>query len=138
MNKLTVVNFDCASNFCLEICHFRFTKFPKALVEAINQFIPTSTINCQLCRLNVIDSIFRTRNIECHLLSPEDIKQLCPLLKTDDLVGGLWIPGDGVGDPYLTCTTLLDEAKKNGFTFLFLTFYHFFALKLNFVEKRGY
>lgn len=32
----------------------------------------------------------------------------------DDLFGGLWIPGDGVGDPYETCISLVEEAKKMG------------------------
>lgn len=38
----------------------------------------------------------------------------CPLLNIDDLKGGLWIPGDGVGDPYQTCISLVNEAKRLG------------------------
>ncbi|XP_076169845.1 pyruvate dehydrogenase phosphatase regulatory subunit, mitochondrial [Ptiloglossa arizonensis] len=53
-------------------------------------------------------------NIECHLVSPKEIQEICPLLRVDDLVGGLWIPGDGVGDPYQICLTLIGEAKKKG------------------------
>ncbi|XP_023244971.1 pyruvate dehydrogenase phosphatase regulatory subunit, mitochondrial [Copidosoma floridanum] len=53
-------------------------------------------------------------NIECHLVTPEEIKSICPLLKVDDLYGGLWIPGDGVGDPYEICLTLVREAVKQG------------------------
>lgn len=37
-----------------------------------------------------------------------------PLLNVDDLKGGLWIPGDGVGDPYETCISLVNEAKRMG------------------------
>lgn len=58
--------------------------------------------------------IFRLHNIECHLVSPQQAQELCPLLRVDDLVGGLWMPGDGVGDPYQTCLTLMVEAKKKG------------------------
>lgn len=57
---------------------------------------------------------FRSLNIECHLVSPQEISNICPLVKTDDLYGGLWIPGDGVGDPYQICLTLIEEAKKEG------------------------
>ncbi|XP_011494502.1 PREDICTED: pyruvate dehydrogenase phosphatase regulatory subunit, mitochondrial isoform X2 [Ceratosolen solmsi marchali] len=53
-------------------------------------------------------------NTECHLVTPEEIKELCPLLKVDDLNGGLWIPGDGVADPYQICLTLMGEAIKKG------------------------
>ncbi|KAF7265881.1 hypothetical protein GWI33_020628 [Rhynchophorus ferrugineus] len=52
--------------------------------------------------------------IDCELLTPTQCKDKCPLLNTDDLIGGLWIPGDGVGDPYLTCLSLVSEAKKLG------------------------
>jgi glycine/D-amino acid oxidase-like deaminating enzyme len=27
------------------------------------------------------------------LLSPEEIKEYCGLIRTDDLIGGLWVPG---------------------------------------------
>ncbi|XP_023287737.1 pyruvate dehydrogenase phosphatase regulatory subunit, mitochondrial isoform X2 [Orussus abietinus] len=59
-----------------------------------------------------------SRDIECYLVSPEDMQKLCPLLKVDDLVGGLWIPGDGVGDPYRTCLTLMSEAEQLGVSIL--------------------
>ncbi|XP_043248408.1 pyruvate dehydrogenase phosphatase regulatory subunit, mitochondrial [Colletes gigas] len=53
-------------------------------------------------------------NIECHLVTPKEVQEICPLLRVDDLVGGLWIPDDGVGDPYQICLTLIGEAKKKG------------------------
>lgn len=54
------------------------------------------------------------RDIECHLVTPSEAQELCPLLRVDDLIGGIWIPGDGVTDPYQTCLTLIDEARKKG------------------------
>ncbi|XP_065162153.1 pyruvate dehydrogenase phosphatase regulatory subunit, mitochondrial isoform X2 [Atheta coriaria] len=53
-------------------------------------------------------------NIECDLLTPEECKEKCPLINIDDIVGGLWIPGDGVGDPYKICLSILGEAQKQG------------------------
>ncbi|XP_046467486.1 pyruvate dehydrogenase phosphatase regulatory subunit, mitochondrial isoform X1 [Neodiprion pinetum] len=53
-------------------------------------------------------------NIECELISAEDVTQLCPMLRVDDLAGALWIPGDGVGDPYQTCISLITEAQEKG------------------------
>jgi glycine/D-amino acid oxidase-like deaminating enzyme len=52
------------------------------------------------------------------LVSPEEIQNLCPLLYVDDLIGGLWIPGDGVGDPYQICRTLIQEAQQKGIVHL--------------------
>lgn len=54
------------------------------------------------------------REIDCELVTPSECKKLCPLLNIDDIYGGLWIPGDGVADPYETCTTLIKQAQKNG------------------------
>ncbi|KAJ8922390.1 hypothetical protein NQ315_004335 [Exocentrus adspersus] len=52
--------------------------------------------------------------INCELLTPEQCKQKCPLISIDDIVGGLWIPEDGVGDPYEICMTIVNEAKAMG------------------------
>jgi len=48
------------------------------------------------------------------LVTPEDAKRLCPLITVDDLQGGLWLPGDGVGDPYQICLSLVRGAKEGG------------------------
>uniref|UniRef100_T1IHI3 Pyruvate dehydrogenase phosphatase regulatory subunit, mitochondrial n=1 Tax=Strigamia maritima TaxID=126957 RepID=T1IHI3_STRMM len=53
-------------------------------------------------------------NIDCDLVSPEEIKKLCPLIRTDDLQGGLYVPADGVGDPVKTCKILIQEATGKG------------------------
>ncbi|XP_066592001.1 pyruvate dehydrogenase phosphatase regulatory subunit, mitochondrial isoform X2 [Prorops nasuta] len=55
-----------------------------------------------------------SRNIECYLVTPKEIQDICPLLETSDLAGGLWIPGDGVGDSHKICLALVNEAKKRG------------------------
>ncbi|KAK9871456.1 hypothetical protein WA026_012830 [Henosepilachna vigintioctopunctata] len=55
-------------------------------------------------------------NIECELLSPEECKKKCSLLNVDDLIGGIWIAEDGVGDSYKVCNSLLHEAIKMGVT----------------------
>ncbi|XP_044734678.1 pyruvate dehydrogenase phosphatase regulatory subunit, mitochondrial isoform X2 [Chrysoperla carnea] len=50
-------------------------------------------------------------NIDCELVTPERCHELCPIIKVDDIEGALWIPGDGVGDPYKICVTLIKQAK---------------------------
>jgi glycine/D-amino acid oxidase-like deaminating enzyme len=59
-------------------------------------------------------SLHRSWNIDCELVTPEEAKRLCPLIAVDDLQGGLWIPGDGVGDPYQICLSLISAAKEGG------------------------
>ncbi|XP_063227263.1 pyruvate dehydrogenase phosphatase regulatory subunit, mitochondrial isoform X2 [Bacillus rossius redtenbacheri] len=53
-------------------------------------------------------------DIECELVSPEQARERCPLISIEDLQGGLWIPGDGVGDPSKICTALVSAARKAG------------------------
>lgn len=52
--------------------------------------------------------------IDCELLTPQQCKEKCSLINIDDIVGGLWIPEDGVGDPYEICLTVVNEARKMG------------------------
>ena len=37
--------------------------------------------------------------LECELLTPAQALERYPVLHTDDLVGGIWLPGDGVPGP---------------------------------------
>lgn len=55
-------------------------------------------------------------------MSPEEASKLCPILRVDDIIGALWIPDDGVGDPYQICLTLIGEAVKKGIVIICLTY----------------
>ena len=46
------------------------------------------------------------RGVECEIVTPDRISELCPLVRTDDLLGGLWIPGDCVANPFEICVAL--------------------------------
>ncbi|KAM7348317.1 pyruvate dehydrogenase phosphatase regulatory subunit, mitochondrial [Cochliomyia hominivorax] len=50
--------------------------------------------------------------IPSEVLTPEQCKEKCPLIDIKDLMGGLWIPEDGVCDPQLVCQSFLEEAKR--------------------------
>ena len=53
-------------------------------------------------------------NLECKILNPDQVKQYCGLVNTDDLIGGLWVPGDGVANPHEICLALGLEAMEKG------------------------
>ncbi len=38
-------------------------------------------------------------DLECELLTPEQAGERYPLLETSDLLGGIWLPGDGTANP---------------------------------------
>ena len=58
----------------------------------------------------------RAFNIDCEVLTPTQCKELCPLIETSDIRGGLFIPRDGVADPLKLSKTLISEAMKRGVT----------------------
>lgn len=47
-------------------------------------------------------------------MNPEQCKEICPIIDTKDILGGLWIPEDGVGKSYLVCQSLMKEAQRMG------------------------
>ncbi|XP_046665146.1 pyruvate dehydrogenase phosphatase regulatory subunit, mitochondrial isoform X1 [Homalodisca vitripennis] len=52
--------------------------------------------------------------IECHLVTPAEAQSLCSIIQVDDIKGGLWVPGEGVCNPYDICNSLLQLAKNKG------------------------
>jgi len=52
--------------------------------------------------------------IKCEIVDPQKAKELCPLIRIDDIKGALWIPEDGVADSYKICLSLLEAAKQKG------------------------
>jgi len=52
--------------------------------------------------------------IEFEWLSPADIAARVPVLRTDDLAGGVWIPGDGKANPTDLTQSLARGARSGG------------------------
>ena len=54
--------------------------------------------------------------IDCELLSARAAAERYPLLRTDDLAGALWLPGDGRADPVDLTAALARGARQRGAT----------------------
>jgi 4-methylaminobutanoate oxidase (formaldehyde-forming) len=52
--------------------------------------------------------------LECELLTPAQALDRWPLLRTDDLVGALWLPGDGTANPTDVTQALARGARRGG------------------------
>jgi 4-methylaminobutanoate oxidase (formaldehyde-forming) len=52
--------------------------------------------------------------LECSLLSPAEALEKYPLLRTDDLLGALWLPGDGTANPTDLTQALARGARQGG------------------------
>ena len=52
--------------------------------------------------------------VECHLIDREEIAERVPIMRTDDLQGGIWLPGDGKANPADLCMSLAKGARNRG------------------------
>lgn len=52
--------------------------------------------------------------VECHEISPADAGDKYPVMRTDDLAGAIWLPGDGKANPADLCMSLARGARKRG------------------------
>ena len=52
--------------------------------------------------------------VECHVISPSEAGERYPVMRTDDLQGALWLPGDGKANPADLCMSLAKGARNRG------------------------
>ncbi len=57
-------------------------------------------------------------DLECELLTPQQALDRHPLLAIDDLVGAIWLPGDGTANPTDVTQALARGARRGGVTIL--------------------
>ncbi len=56
----------------------------------------------------------RSFGVECHEISPAEAGERFPVMRTDDLQGALWLPGDGKANPADLCMSLAKGARLRG------------------------
>ncbi|MEM7091880.1 MAG: FAD-dependent oxidoreductase [Actinomycetota bacterium] len=61
-------------------------------------------------------SMASTCGVEIHQIDFDEAVERAPLLRTDDLVGALWIPHDGIASPVDTTMALAKGARQQGAT----------------------
>jgi glycine/D-amino acid oxidase-like deaminating enzyme len=54
--------------------------------------------------------------VECHEISPAEAGERVPVMRTDDLHGAIWLPGDGKANPADLCMSLAKGARNRGVT----------------------
>ncbi|OGL13847.1 MAG: FAD-dependent oxidoreductase [Candidatus Rokubacteria bacterium RIFCSPLOWO2_12_FULL_71_19] len=59
-------------------------------------------------------SLARAYGIEAEVIGLEEARALYPLMRTDDLVGAVWIPGDGKANPADITQALARGARQGG------------------------
>ncbi|MEV7011302.1 FAD-dependent oxidoreductase [Streptosporangium sp. NPDC051022] len=56
----------------------------------------------------------RSFGVECELISVREAGELWPAMRTDDLVGAVWLPGDGKANPSDLTQALARGARRRG------------------------
>lgn len=60
-------------------------------------------------------ALFRSIGLdEVRLMTPDEIRERCPIVDVTDVQGGLWDPNDGYLDPYGTTHALAAAARRRG------------------------
>jgi glycine cleavage system T protein len=59
-------------------------------------------------------SMARVFGLEVNIIGPADVKTLLPLANVDDLVGGVYLPGDGVTNPIDTTQAFAKGSRARG------------------------
>ncbi len=59
-------------------------------------------------------SMARSFGVDVEIISPQRAGELVPILRTDDLQGAIWIPGDGKANPADLCMSLAKGARNRG------------------------
>ncbi len=59
-------------------------------------------------------ALARSFGVEVQLITPQEAGDLYPVMRTDDLHGAIWIPGDGKANPADLCMSLAKGARNRG------------------------
>ena len=59
-------------------------------------------------------ALARSFGVEVQLITPQQAGDLYPVMRTDDLHGAMWIPGDGKANPADLCMSLAKGARNRG------------------------
>ncbi|HEY8052617.1 MAG TPA: FAD-dependent oxidoreductase [Steroidobacteraceae bacterium] len=68
----------------------------------------------RMTQLKRTAAIARAYGVACELIGPQEAGKLWPLMHTDDLVGAVWIPGDGKANPTDLTQALARGARNRG------------------------
>ena len=112
-----------ASRTLTEISRYGVQLYPQLLEETGHDpgFQQTGSISIasipeRMDEYHRIISMGRAFGVEVHELSPSEIGDLIPIMRTDDLVGGYYVPKDGRTIPDSTAMALAVGATQRGAT----------------------
>ncbi|MEM5275532.1 FAD-dependent oxidoreductase [Cupriavidus taiwanensis] len=68
----------------------------------------------RMTQLRRTAAVARAYGVECEVISPAQAGELWPAMRTDDLLGAVWLPGDGKANPTDLTQALARGARSRG------------------------
>ena len=68
----------------------------------------------RMTQLRRTAAVARAYGVACDVITPAEAGQLWPLMRTDDLHGAVWLPGDGKANPADLAQALAKGARQRG------------------------
>jgi len=68
----------------------------------------------RMTQLRRTAAVARAYGVECEVISPQRAQELWPVMQVDDVVGGVWLPGDGKANPTDLTQALAKGARMRG------------------------
>src|SRR5258707_2897184 len=68
----------------------------------------------RMTQLKRTAAVARAYGVACEVISPAEAGRLWPVMRTDDLIGGVWLPGDGKANPTDLTQALARGARTRG------------------------
>jgi 4-methylaminobutanoate oxidase (formaldehyde-forming) len=68
----------------------------------------------RMVQLKRTAAVARAFDVACDVISAAEAGALCPIMRTDDLQGAVWLPGDGKANPADLTLALAKGARKRG------------------------
>ncbi len=68
----------------------------------------------RMVQLRRLSATAEAYDLECELITPDRARELYPVLATEDLLGAVWLPGDGTANPVDVTASLARGARQGG------------------------
>jgi glycine/D-amino acid oxidase-like deaminating enzyme len=68
----------------------------------------------RMTQLKRTAAVARAYGVTCDVISPQEAGELWPVMRTDDLLGAVWLPGDGKANPTDLTQALARGARTRG------------------------
>lgn len=107
------------TQFATSQAMLRFRMYSVQLYKDLGLFDTVGSLRVASSKEQLLEmerSVSRAKalGLDCEVISAEEAKRHFPQMTDKDLYGGIYLPGDGQLDPYITTTSMVNFARRLG------------------------